>query len=190
MLAFDEFAEILAPLIAYCKDEFDKNLATIYYAKLQDLTPGAFESAVNHWLATSSDRWIPSIGELRELALHYQHGRRMHWQEAWGRILEAAEVFSQQHKPFAERARAMVGKELMVFVKNILGGFLNIREADAKTLSVMQSNFRDAYTRTEQERIEQLKLPEGMRVPHKVIVQHTAKALGLPDLKTPMKDET
>lgn len=182
MLGQDEFLEIMAEIVAYCVDEMDEALAAIYYANLKDLTPGAFSAAKDHWIATSQKRFIPSIGELRELALDYQHGRRMHWQEAWNRILEATEVFSQQHKPFAERARAMVGPELMPYV-DLCGGFLNIQSADARTLSVYQSHFRDAYNRTEQEKVEQLKLPEGMRIPHKVIVQHTASKLGLPSPK-------
>lgn len=179
MLGQDEFLEIMAEIVAYCVDDMDEALAAIYYAKLKDLTPGAFCAAKDHWLATSTKRFIPTIGELREIALDYQHGRRMHWQEAWNRILEATDVFSQQDKSRAERARLMVGTELMRYV-DLCGGFLNIQNADARTLAVYQSNFRDAYNRTEQEKVEQLKLPEGMRVPHKVIVQHVATKLGLP----------
>lgn len=185
MLGEDEFSEIIAPVVAYSKDgkEMDEVLAAVYYAKLKDLTPGAFQAAVDHWLSTNNDRWLPSIGELREVALEYQCGRRIHWQEAWQRIVDASDVFHQKSRERSDRARAMAG-ELMPYIR-ILGGFLAISEADTKTLSVKQALFRDAYMRTEQDRIEQLKLPEGMKVPHKVIVQHTAKALGLPDLRKP-----
>lgn len=179
MLGFDEFIEIMAPVVAYCVDDMDKDLARIYYAKLQDLIPGAFQAAVNHWLATSEDRWIPTIGELRGLALDFQHGRRMHWLEAWGKIIDAANVFSEHSMAQSDSARQIVGNDLMPFVRS-LGGFFDIKYADSKTISVMQSNFRDAYTRTEREKAEQRKLPEGMKIPHKVIVQHVAGKLGLP----------
>lgn len=181
MLGEDEFSELMTPIVAYCKDgkDMDEVLAAVYYAKLKDLTPGAFQLAVDHWLSTNSDRWLPSIPELKELALEYQNGRRMHWQEAWSRILEAADIFSPHCKHRADRAHQIVGPDLMEHVR-ILGGFLAIMEASTTTLSVKQTIFRETYQRTEREKIERQMLPEGMRVPHKVIVQHTAARLGLP----------
>lgn len=184
MLGEDEFSILMAPIVAACKDgdKMDEELAAVYYRYLKDLTPGAFQSAVDHWLATNDDRWMPSIGKLRELTLEYQCGRSMHWQEAWNKIVEASEVFSQQNRARSDLARQMVGDELMEYVRG-MGGFLAIQAADGNRLAVLQSNFRSSYQQIEQQKIEQRKLPEGMRIPHKVIVQHVATKLGLPEPK-------
>lgn len=180
MLAQDEFVEILAPMVAYCRDEVDETLAGLYFEKLKDLSPGSLQAAVHHWMSTSNDRWLPSIGRIRELAALYKHGRRWTWQEAWSLILEATDVFSPHDKRLSDKAHEMVG-ELMPYVREA-GGFLTLMSCDARTLAVKQSNFRHSYQQIEERRVEQEKLPEGTQIPQPIIEQ-TAKALGLPNMK-------
>lgn len=178
MLSRREFRDIMGRLFIYAQCQDDRVLGEIYYTYLSDVAPGHLKDAVDRFIAISTNRFLPSIGQLRELCNQCRSGRRWHWQEAWSIIMQATEIWSQHDREKAERAWQLVGEDLRPYVKN-LGGFLNLVDADMKTLSVLQSNFRAAWEQSEADRREQQRLPASMQIPQ-AIVQQTAASLSLP----------
>lgn len=59
----------------------------LWFRQLQDIPYPIAEAALNKWVATQ--KWSPSIAEIRETAAEISSGQLMDWGEAWERAIGA-----------------------------------------------------------------------------------------------------
>lgn len=79
-----EFATALAVLAAGCNRKFEKDQVEVYYSLLGDLPLDVFQLAVKRALLEHVWASLPSIAELRQLAMEIQTPKRRHALEAFG----------------------------------------------------------------------------------------------------------
>ncbi len=135
---------------------------------LVDLPPVDIETAVKRYLREADELWFPSPGKLRKLAMEAAEGELPEWQHAWHRVMDACRMWDQHDAKKAITARQHIGETLYEFVR-MLGGFVALTSVDSDTLSVLQSNFRNAFTAERKRADRNRALPDSLRpVPAKL----------------------
>lgn len=155
-----ETLKVLAPLCAACRDAPQGEGLELIAQCLADIPLEALKVAIVRCLTESEDRWFPAVGKLRKLAIESQAGIIPDWEWAWNEILKALRVWNQFDKEACIKAREMLGEELMGLVGS-MGGFYSLANADDFT--VLQSNFRNAWTVKKQQAETLRKTPDGLR---------------------------
>ena len=182
-----EFSKCLAPIVAQLPDteKFAGEVVEVYYQLLKDVPVPALRKAVYRHLAETTDRWMPSVGKLRSIADEYVNGTAPHWSEAWELVLRAARHWSQFDAVKSNEAWAMLEAEdgLRDIVK-ALGGFYQLTNCESVT--VLQGQFRSAYTERSAQAVKARALPEGLRPRRRLpVVEATAKMLTAPGDSAP-----
>lgn len=86
----NEFAMFVMALKTYYpKEQILPNKAAmeLWYRELQDLPFPVAEAALRKWVNTN--KWSPSIAEIREMAIDIQYGESLTWGESWERAVGA-----------------------------------------------------------------------------------------------------
>lgn len=63
----------------------------LWYRELCDIPYEVAEAALRKWVATN--KWSPSIAEIREMTSTVIHGEQLTWGEAWERALKAVRKY-------------------------------------------------------------------------------------------------
>lgn len=108
----------------------------LWYRQLQDLDYKIAEAALNEWVATQ--KWSPSIADIRELAARIRFGEIPDWGEGWRNTMKAIRMYGYYRPEAAMESLDDLTRET---VKRL--GFQNLclsenQEAD-------RANFRRIY---------------------------------------------
>lgn len=124
----------------------------LWYKELQDIPIELAETALRKWVATN--KWSPSIAEIREMASGVQHGETKTWGEAWEDVLRAISKYGMY-----EPRKALESLDPMTRRAVDSLGFRNI--CISENIAVERANFRMAYETYEkrQKTEQQLALP-------------------------------
>lgn len=71
----------------------------LWYREIGDLSFPVVEASLRKWVATN--KWSPSIAEIREMASNVQNGDPLSWGESWERALNAVRRFGSYNKAAA-----------------------------------------------------------------------------------------
>ena len=71
----------------------------LWYRELSDIPYNVAEAALRKWVATN--KWSPSIAEIREITTTIQYGEQLTWGEAWERALKAVRMYGSYNKAAA-----------------------------------------------------------------------------------------
>lgn len=71
----------------------------LWYRELQDIPFPVAEAALRKWVATN--KWSPSIAEIRELTSGIVYGEQMTWGEAWEKALDAVRRYGSYNRQAA-----------------------------------------------------------------------------------------
>lgn len=85
-----EFAAfVMAIRTYYPKENILPNTQAIelWYRELQDIPAPVAETALRKWVATN--KWSPSIAEIREMSVSITEGEGLTWGEAWEQVVKA-----------------------------------------------------------------------------------------------------
>lgn len=85
-----EFATFTMALRTYYPKESilpNTEAMQLWYRELQDIPFPVAEATLRKWVST--EKWSPSIAEIREMAATIQHGEIPDWGEAWEKVLKA-----------------------------------------------------------------------------------------------------
>ena len=153
-----EFAIFASALRTYYPKENilpNEQALALWYKQLQDIPYQVAEAALNKWVATN--KWSPSISDIREEALNITQGEAKEWGEAWQDVIyavrhygsyqvqEALDSFDEQTKKAVER----------------LGGFLKL--CASEQMSVERANFRQIYEQEIQRERARAQLPPKLK---------------------------
>lgn len=139
----------------------------LWYRELQDIPYPVAEAGLRQWVSTQ--KWSPSIAEIREMASSVQHGSIPDWGEGWEQVLLAIRRYGTYRIPEAMESFDPITKRCVERL-----GFRNI--CMSENINHDRANFRMIYEQlAEREKKEkQLALPlqqliQGMRTNDRLI---------------------
>lgn len=97
-----EFATFAMALKTYYPRETllpNQQAMELWFRELEDIPYKVAEAALRKWVATN--KWSPSIAEIRELTTTIQYGEQLTWGEAWERALNAVRRYGSYNKQAA-----------------------------------------------------------------------------------------
>lgn len=156
-----EFAYFASALRTYYSKENllpNSQAMELWFRQLQDIPYPVAEATLNKWVATN--KWSPSIAEIRELAAEIQNGKLPDWGEAWEETRKAIKRFGFYRPKEALESLRPLTRET---VKRL--GFTNLCLSENE--AVDRANFRNNYEiiakREQQAQILPLTLQETIK---------------------------
>ena len=130
----------------------------LWFRQLEDISYPVAEAALNKWVATN--KWSPSIAEIRELSAEIKHGKLPDWGEAWDETCKAIKRFGFYRAQEAVASLSPLTRETV----NRLG-FTNLCMSENPTAD--RANFRTCYEivakREQQSQVLSLPLQETIK---------------------------
>nr|DAM60616.1 MAG TPA: replisome organizer [Caudoviricetes sp.] len=134
-----EFALFASALRTYYSKENllpNSQAMELWFRQLMDIPYPVAEATLNKWVATN--KWSPSIAEIRELAAEIQNGKLPDWGEAWEETCKAISRYGY-YRP--KEALASLGPLTRKTVERL--GFTNLCLSENPTAD--RANFRQCY---------------------------------------------
>ena len=134
-----EFGLLAAAIRTYYPKENilpNKESMELWFRELQDIPANVAEAALRKWVATN--KWSPSIAELRETAAEVQNGEIPDWGEGWERVLTAIRKYGSYRE---REALESLDPMTRTCVQRL--GFRNI--CMSENISTDRANFRMMY---------------------------------------------
>lgn len=164
-----EFAILAAAMkTCYCKEPNllpNNEAMEIWYQHLCDIPFPVAEAALHKW--TQTNKWSPSIAELREVAATVSNGEIADWGEGWEKVLTAIRKYGMYN---IGAAMASLDPMTRTAVERV--GFREI--CLSENISVERANFRMVY--------ENLAEREKTRQQVALPLQKTIERLGSADM--------
>ena len=108
----------------------------LWFRQLQDIPFPVAEAALNKWVATN--KWSPSIAEIRELAAEIKNGKFPDWGEAWEETCKAIKRFGFYRPKEALESLSPLTRKTVERL-----GFTNLCLSENPTAD--RANFRQCY---------------------------------------------
>ena len=134
-----EFALFASALRTYYSKENllpNSQAMELWFRQLMDIPYPVAEATLNKWVATN--KWSPSIAEIRELAAEIQNGKLPDWGEAWEETCKAISRYGYYRPKEALESLRPLTRETV----NRLG-FSNLCMSENPTAD--RANFRTCY---------------------------------------------
>lgn len=134
-----EFALFASALRTYYSKENllpNSQAMELWFRQLMDIPYPVAEATLNKWVATN--KWSPSIAEIRELAAEIQSGKLPDWGEAWEETCKAISRYGY-YRP--KEALASLSPLTRKTVERL--GFTNLCLSENPTAD--RANFRQCY---------------------------------------------
>lgn len=93
-----EFSTFVMALRTYYPKEQilpNEQAMALWYRELQDIPIDVAEAVLRKWVATN--KWSPSIAEIREVAAEICMGKRPDWGEGWEQVQRAIRKFGREY---------------------------------------------------------------------------------------------
>lgn len=97
-----QFATFAAALKTYYPKEQllpNSQAMELWYRQLQDIPYIVAEASLNKWVATN--KWPPTIAEIREMAMTVTAGEKMLWSDGWEQVQVAIRKYGSYNIPAA-----------------------------------------------------------------------------------------
>lgn len=152
-----EFATFTAAIKTYYpKENILPNVQAVelWFRQLEDIPYEVAEAALNRWVATN--KWSPSIAEIRETASSITQGDVLGWGEAWEKVMKAIRKYGYYHVAETLGELDDITRQA---VKNI-GGVRAI--CMSENITADRANFRTNYEALAQRKQKQDVLPPSV----------------------------
>lgn len=153
----EEFARIAMALRTYYPRENlmpNEKAVILWYEQLKDLEYRVAETAIQIWVATN--KWSPSIAEIREQAAEIINGETPDWGEAWGTVIKAIGNYGSYR---SEEAFATFDDITLKVVKQI--GWTNLCMSENTTAD--RANFRNMFEEYAQRKKKDMQIPPRIK---------------------------
>ena len=153
-----EFAQFVMALRTYYPRENllpNKQAMELWYRQLQDIPYQVAELALNKWVATN--KWSPSIADIREMASTVYHGEPTNWSDGWEQVLRAIRCFGSYRET---EALDSMDELTRTCVRRI--GFRNI--CMSENISADRANFRMIYEQLVHRQKQDNQLSAGLKM--------------------------
>lgn len=109
----------------------------LWYRQLKDIPYEVAEAALNKWVGTN--KWSPSIAEIRELSASICLGEIPNWGEGWRQVCEAMEKYGREYPVSSYKSM----DEITAEAAKQLGAWWNV--CMSENLDAVRANFRMNY---------------------------------------------
>lgn len=154
-----EFAQIVLAIQTYFPKEnlFQTEASiTLWYNALQDIEYNVMSTALQKWVATN--KWSPSISELRDCCLTVSYGELPDWGEAYESVMRAIRNFGYQRET---EALASLDDLTRNVVKRL--GYKTLCMSNIENQKTDRANFRMLYEEIAKREREQMQIPVKIR---------------------------
>ena len=125
----------------------------LWYRELNDIPYPVAEAALRKWVATN--KWSPSIAEIRELTTTIQYGDQLTWGEAWEKALNAVKRYGSYGK---EKALDSLDPLTRRCVENI--GYLDL--CMSENIMVERAHFQKIFEVYAKRELTDKRLPASL----------------------------
>lgn len=125
----------------------------LWFRELADIPFPVAEAVLRKWVATN--KWSPSIAEIREMTASMVYGEQMTWGEAWEKALDAVRRYGSYNK---EKALDSLDPLTRKCVENI--GFLELCRSE--NIMVERAHFQRIYEVYAKRELTEQRLPASL----------------------------
>lgn len=168
-----EFALFASALRTYYPKESilpNQQAAELWYRQLQDLDYKIAEIVLNKWVATN--KWSPSIADIREQAAGLTAGAPKDWGDAWESVRNAVRRYGSYREVEALESLDDLTRQA---VKRL--GFKSI--CMSENIAAERANFRMIYEQLEQRAKQDSQIPPRL----KKLISSAVEKLQIPEEK-------
>ena len=126
----------------------------LWYMQLQDIPYQVAQVTLNKWVATN--KWSPSIADIREQATSIVKGNTKDWGEAWQSVINSIGKYGSYQEQAALESFDDLTRQV---VKRL--GYRNI--CLSEDINVDRANFRMIYEQLEQRNKQDLQIPNQLK---------------------------
>lgn len=126
----------------------------LWYRQLKDIPYPVAEAVLSKWVATN--KWSPTIADIRELASETMNGAPDEWGEAWEKVIKAVQRFGVYQKNEALASLDDLTRRCAMRV-----GFVQI--CMSENVSIERASFRDIYNRELERMKRDTQVPEAVK---------------------------
>lgn len=152
-----EFALFASALRTYYPKEKllpNEQAIELWFKQLQDIPYNIAEVALNKWVATN--KWSPSIADIREAATDLTQGEAKEWGAAWQDVLRAIRLYGSYEE---QKALDSLDETTRKVVKQL--GFRNL--CFSEEIQVDRANFRMIYEQQLQRDKQDAQIPPRLK---------------------------
>ena len=152
-----EFALFASALRTYYPREKllpNEQAMELWFNQLQDIPYKLAELTLNTWVATN--KWSPSIADIREKATCLTQGEAKDWGEAWREVLRAINIYGSYQELEALESMDETTRRVVERL-----GFRNI--CMSEDIQIDRANFRMIYEQEIQRAKEDAQLPQKLK---------------------------
>lgn len=151
-----EFSIIAAAMRTYYPKENllpSNESMELWYRELSDIPYNVAEAGLRKWVATN--KWSPTIADMREFATTVQIGDIPEWGEGWEQVLMAIRRYGSYRIPEAMESFDPITRRCVERL-----GFRNI--CMSENIAVDRANFRDMYKQMAERQRKDAQLPSNL----------------------------
>ena len=126
----------------------------LWFNQLQDIPYQVAEVTLNKWVATN--KWSPSIADIRENAIDVAQGTAKDWGEAWQEVLRAIRLYGSYQE---QEALDSLDETTRKVVRRL--GYRNL--CFSEEISVERANFRMIYEQQAERDKHDAQLPPRLK---------------------------
>lgn len=170
-----EFATFAAALKTFYPKENllpNSQAMELWYRQLQDIQYIVAEAALQKWVATQ--KWSPSIAEIREIAMTVTAGEKLLWSDGWEQVQTAIRKYGSYNIPAAMESFDDVTRQT---VKRL--GFRELCMSENPMQD--RANFRDIFNMIAERQVKANQLPVTLVGLIESIRDGENKKIGEPD---------
>lgn len=152
-----EFALFASALRTYYPKEKilpNEQAMQLWFNQLQDIPYKVAEVTLNKWVATN--KWSPSIADIREQAAGLMQGEAKDWGEAWREVLNAVHCYGSYQQLEAMESLDELTRQA---VKRV--GYMSI--CMSENIATERANFRIVYEQLLERRKQDAQLPQRLK---------------------------
>lgn len=167
-----EFAAFAAALKTYFPKENllpNPQAMELWFRQLEDIPYQVAELSLNKWVATN--KWSPSIADIREMAAEVTSGRQSDWGEGWEKTIKAIRKYGYTNP---EGALASLDETTRKTVERL--GWMEL--CISENAMADRANFRIIYEQEQVRAKENAALPAGLKTQIAGLQGAAIKALG------------
>lgn len=156
-MSFEEFKILVKGMKAvYTSEKFlpDGDSVKIWFSMLQDIPYNMASAAIQKYMLTN--KFPPTIADIRELTAEVRNGERQDWGEAWEKVLKAIRRYGLYNQ---KKALDSLDPITRMTVERV--GFREL--CLSENIAVDRANFRMIYETMEKREKEHQQLPPQLR---------------------------
>ena len=136
----------------------------LWYRQLSDLPYNVAGIALNKWVATN--KWSPTIAEIRELAAEITMGGKPEWSEGWRQVQRAIRMHGSYNIAKAMESMDDVTRQTVERM-----GFMNLCNSTNETAD--RANFRGIFEQIAERKQQEKQIPAELRKMITMVQQET-----------------